>query len=888
MKDKIMIIDGNSIINRAFYAIPSLQNKNGVYTNGIYGFLNIFFKLYEEEKPDYIAVAFDLKGPTFRHENYEDYKGTRKKMPEELRPQIPMLKDLLIKMNIIVYEKQGYEADDIIGTLGKKCERKNLDVVLVSGDKDLLQLATETIKVRIPKTKAGKTEIEDYYINDVIEKLGVTPIEYIDVKALMGDVSDNIPGVPGIGEKTAIKIIQEYKNIETAIENAINIKPKKASENLQEYKEQAILSKQLATIFLDVDVDIPHKKVTFEEIFNKDSMKILKDYEFKTIISRYSNFNKNNDLLKSELNSTFKLINSKAELQVLIDKLINEDLVGITTVSFAEKIVGISFGTKEGASFVEFSQELNEDSVLSISKVFFESKTKKILLDSKKDTVYLIKKNIHIENIIFDCLLAAYIINSSKTTYAYNDLAEDFLDITYSSEVELSGKGKNKLNFESLTLKERLNYGASHGHVVFNVYNIMINELEKNNQKDLYFNIELPLAYVLATMEVYGIKIDRISLVNFENKLTQDINKLTEEIYLLAEEEFNINSPVQMGVILFEKLGLKGSKKTTRGYSTAADILEKLRNKHPIIPKILEYRTLSKLKSTYCEGLLNVTDPNTDKIYSTFNQAVTTTGRISSTEPNLQNIPIRMELGRQLRKVFIPSDNSYIFLDADYSQIELRILAHISQDPTMIQAYINGDDIHKITASQVLKIPLEEVTPSQRNNAKAVNFGIIYGIGGFSLSQDLGITKKEADNYIAAYFEKYPKVKEYLDNSIQEAKRNGYATTLFGRRRAIPELSSSNFIKRAFGERVAMNMPIQGSAADIIKIAMIKVFERLRKENLASRLILQVHDELLLEVKTDEIDKVKIILKEEMENATSLLVPLDVDIHEGKTWFDAK
>lgn len=888
MKDKIMIIDGNSIINRAFYAIPALQNKNGVYTNGIYGFLNIFLKLYEEEKPNYIAVAFDLKGPTFRHEDYAEYKGTRKKMPDELRPQIPMLKDLLRNMNISVYEKEGYEADDIIGTLGKKCEKENLDVVLISGDRDLLQLATETIKVRIPKTKAGKTEIEDYYINDVIEKLGVTPKEYIDVKALMGDASDNIPGVPGIGEKTATKIIQEYKNIETAIENSEKIKPKKASENLQEYKEQAILSKQLATIFLDVEVDIPNNKLKLEDIFNDNSIKDLKEYEFKTIISRYSSFNVNSEAVKAELNSTFKLINSKEELQRLIDKLVKEELVSISTVSFAEKIVGISFGTKEDSSFVEFSQDLSEESVLSISKVFFESKTKKILLDSKKDTVYLIKNNIYINNIIFDCLLAAYIINSSKSTYAYNDLAEDFLDITYSSEVELSGKGRNKLTFENLTLEEKLNYGASHGHVVFNVYNIMLNELEKNNQKELYFDIELPLAYVLATMEVYGIKIDRMSLVNFENKLTQDINKLTEEIYVLAEEEFNINSPAQMGVILFEKLGLKGSKKTTKGYSTAADVLEKLKNKHPIIPKILEYRTLSKLKSTYCEGLLNVTDPITDKIYSTFNQAVTTTGRISSTEPNLQNIPIRMELGRQLRKVFIPSDDSFIFLDADYSQIELRILAHISQDPTMIQAYINGDDIHKITASQVLKIPLEEVTPEQRSDAKAVNFGIVYGIGGFSLSQDLGITKKEADNYIASYFEKYPKVKEYLDNTIEEAKQNGYATTLFGRRRSIPELNSSNFMKRAFGERVAMNMPIQGSAADIIKIAMIKVFNRLKRENLESRLILQVHDELLLEVKKNEIYKVKIILREEMENATSLLVPLDVDIHEGETWFDAK
>ena len=889
MRDKIMIVDGNCIINRAFYALKAVKNKNGLYTNGVYGFLNMFLKLYNDEKPDYIVVAFDVKSPTFRHEKYKEYKANRKTMPDELRAQIPMLKDLLVKMNIFICEKEGYEADDILGSLGKKCEKRNLDVVLVSSDRDILQLATDTIKISMPKNKEGKTKTENYYASDVIEKIGVTPTEYIDVKALMGDASDNIPGVPGIGEKTAIKLIQEYSTIENAIEDAINIKSKKISQALQDYREEAILSKELATIILDMDLDIPDKKTNLKDMFNEDAVNILKELEFKSILSRYGDINEPSEILKSAIdNDGFKLIDNEDDLFDLMDRLDKKDLVAVSVIRFLEKIVGISFAVEGESTFVEYNGILQEGKVLSICEEFFKSEAKKILFNSKNDIVYLKKNGICLNNVVFDILLAAYILNSSKSTYEYNDIAEDYLDTAYSSSVEISGKGKNKLGFKDLNTEKKLNYAASHAHIAYKVYPIMKKRIEENNQQKLYFDIELPLANVLASMEIHGIKIDRMSLVNFENKITEDINRLIEEIYDLAGEEFNINSPIQMSSILFEKLGLKGGKKTTRGYSTAVDVLEKLKYSHDIIPKILQYRTLSKLKSTYCEGLLNVADATTDKIYSTFNQAITTTGRISSTEPNLQNIPIRTELGRELRKVFIPSDDSFVFVDADYNQIELRILAHASEDETMIQAYKNGDDIHRITASQVLKISLDEVTDTQRSNAKAVNFGIIYGIGGFSLSQDLGITKKEAENYIESYFEKYPKVKQYMDNAVKEAKINGYASSILGRRRAIPELESQNFINRAFGERIAMNMPIQGSAADIIKIAMIRVYKRFEAEKLKSRLILQVHDELLVEAKKDEIDVVSKILKEEMENAANLDVPIEVDIHKGDTWFAAK
>jgi len=888
MKEKIMIVDGNCIVHRAFYALVAVKNKNGIYTNAIYGFLNTFLKLYSDERPDYVVVAFDVKQPTFRHENYISYKATRKSMPSELVPQIPMLKDLLLKMNINICEKPGYEADDILGSLSRKCEERNMDVVLVSSDKDILQLATESVKVAMIKSKSGKAKVEDYYANDVLSEIGVTPKQYIDVKALMGDPSDNIPGVPSIGEKTAIKLIKEYGSLEEVIDNTHNIKAKKTSEALKNYKEDAILSKYLATIILDIDVQVPEKKVNLKDLFNKEAIKMLKELEFKSILSRYENVSEGISTSKPDTNNNYKFVSNKEHAEIVMDKLMKEEVVAVSIINFLGKSVGISFSTYEESFFIEFSDDFKEEMVLEICRIFLESKVKKILFNSKKDIVYLSKQSISLNNVVFDTLLAAYVLNSSKDTYEYNDIAEDYLNISYSSEVEISGKGKNKLKFDDLVEEKKLNYAASHTYISYKTYFIMKKQIEENNQNSLYFDIELPLANVLASMEMYGIKVDTEFLVSFGEKLSDDLNKLTEEIHILAGEKFNINSPSQVSITLFEKLGLKGGKKTATGYSTAVDILEKLKHTHEIIPKILDYRTLSKLKSTYSEGLLNVVDKNTGKIYSTFNQSVTTTGRISSTDPNLQNIPVRTELGRELRKAFIPSDDTFVFIDGDYSQIELRILAHISEDETMIEAYKNGEDIHKITASQVLKIPLDEVSSSQRDSAKAVNFGIVYGISSFSLSRDLKITKKEAEEYINSYFEKYPKIKKYLDISVQEAKTNGYATTMFSRRRAVPELESSNFMTRGFGERIAMNMPIQGSAADIIKISMIRVYNKLKEAKLQSRLILQVHDELLIEVKKDEVEIVSKILMEEMKSAANLSVPLDVDIHKGDTWFDAK
>ena len=877
-KQKIMLIDGNSIINRAFYGLPTLTTKDGIHTNAIYGFLNIFFKLYEEEQPTHIGVAFDLKAPTFRHKQYADYKAGRKSMPTELAEQMPLLKEVLNKMNVQIFQHEGYEADDLMGTLAVKCEQNNMDVVLISGDRDLLQLATPTVKVRIPKTKGGKTEIEDYFEADVIETMGVTPKQYIDVKALMGDASDNIPGVPGIGEKTAFKIIAQFETLDNAIKNYAQIKPARMGEALNNNTDLAIMSKDLATILLEAPVGDVANAITKEDILNQNFREELIRLEFKTLAIKYF---APAPVTQANFASQFKTIKTLADIENL--QLQTKETIALSIVTFLDATVGLAIAHGEHSFFVPFAEDGTISDLLTkddVQKTISNLLPKSVVsLDSK-----VLLKELGI-NATFDTSLASYILNTGTTL---QEIAEHYLNIQPQTDVDLSGKGKNKKSFTALTQDEQATYGAMHAHVALATMQTMATQIDANEQTNLYYNIELPLAKVLAHMETTGIKIDRMGLVNFDNQISQDIDRLTNEIHSLAEEDFNINSPSQLGVILFEKLGLKGGKKTKTGYSTAADVLEKLKNAHPIVEKVLEYRTLAKLKSTYCEGLLAVTNSQTDKIHTTFNQILTSTGRLSSTEPNLQNIPIRTALGRELRKVFIPTDSTYTFLDADYSQIELRILAHISGDPTMIDAYKNGEDIHRTTAAQVLGIPKEDITDQQRSSAKAINFGIVYGIGGFSLSQDLGITKKEADAYIASYFEKYPKVKEYLDNSIASATETGYGVTIFGRRRAIPELSSGNFIQRGFGERVAMNMPIQGSAADIIKIAMVRVHHKLRTQNLQSRLILTVHDELLIETKKDEVDIVSAILKEEMENSAELSVPLEADVHQGETWFDAK
>ena len=886
MAEKIMLIDGNSIVNRAFYGVPLLTNKEGKYTNGVYGFLNILFKLLDEEHPDYLAVAFDLHAPTFRHKTFDGYKGTRKGMPEELREQMPLLKEVLQTMHIPIFEQEGYEADDILGTLSALAEKNDVLPVVVSGDRDLLQIAGEKLKVRIPKTKGGRTETEDYYAADVLEKYGVTPTEFIDMKALMGDASDNIPGVPGIGEKTAAKIIQQYHDIETAIAHAAEIKPKKASENLAEFQEQARLSKFLATIIRDMPLEWNAESLKIRNMFNEEAYELVKRLEFKSMFSRFEGAVITTEKKEEK---AYKLVTDREGAEKIMASL-KKGEVGYAFVYDNEECQGLALYQEPlGGVWVEASMQLLMDDILRIFREFFVNTAyQKIGHDVKQDLKLLRGYGYEGFEVEFDTAIAAYILNATGSSYEYDDIANTFLNETYPSAEEVLGKGRGKKALVSLPDQERAAFAARQAEIFFRARKVMDEKLKENEQVSLFYDMEMPLIYVLADMEKYGIKVDKEALLAYQNLLDESLSGMTEEIYALAGEEFNINSPKQLGVILFEKMGMKGGKKTKTGYSTAADVLEKLRFEHPIVDKILNYRTLAKLKSTYADGLLAVMDMNTEKIYSTFNQTITATGRISSTEPNLQNIPVRLELGRELRKVFIPESDDYCFLDADYSQIELRVLAHIAGDESLIDAFQNNQDIHRMTASQVFHVPFEEVTPLQRSNAKAVNFGIIYGKGSFTLGQDLGISRKEAEDYINAYFARYPKIKGFMDDTIKNGAKNGYVSTLWNRRRAMPELQSSNFIQRAAGERAAMNMPIQGSAADIIKLAMIKVHKALKDGGFKSRLILQVHDELLIETYKDEKEAVAKILKENMEQAAELLVPLDVDVHEGASWFEAK
>lgn len=885
MAEKIMLIDGNSIVNRAFYGVPLLTNGEGRYTNGVYGFLNILFKLLDEEQPDYLAVAFDLHAPTFRHRTFDGYKGTRKGMPEELREQMPLLKEVLQAMHIPIFEQEGFEADDILGTLSALAEKNGIVPVVVSGDRDLLQLAGETLKVRIPKTKGGRTETEDYYAADVQAKYGVTPAEFIDMKALMGDASDNIPGVPGIGEKTAAKIITQYHDIETAIAHAAEIKPKKASENLAAYQEQARLSKFLATIVRDMPLEWDKETLKIGDMFNQTAYELVKRLEFKSMFSRFEG----SASAPKQAEQTYRFVADREGAKEVLAAL-KKGEVGYAFVYENEEGQGIALYQEQlGGVWMEASMAFLMQELLEIFQPFFaDSAYRKIGHDVKKDIRFLRSYGYDGFTAEFDTAIGAYILNATGSSYEYDDIAAAFLNETYPSQEEVFGKGRTKKAFAALPEAERTAYGARQAEIFFRARKVMEERLAENEQKSLFYDMEMPLIYVLADMEKYGIKVDKAALLAYQKRLGESLDGMEEEIYALAGEKFNINSPKQLGVILFEKLGLKGGKKTKTGYSTAADVLEKLRTAHPIVERILHYRQLAKLKSTYADGLLAVMDAETEKIYSTFNQTITATGRISSTEPNLQNIPVRLELGRELRKIFIPESAEFCFLDADYSQIELRVLAHISGDESLIAAFKSNQDIHRMTASQVFHVPFDEVTPLQRSNAKAVNFGIIYGKGAFSLGQDLGISRKEAEEYINAYFARYPKIKTFMEDTIKNGTKNGYVSTLWNRRRNMPELQSSNFMQRAAGERAAMNMPIQGTAADIIKLAMIKVHRALQEGGYRSRLILQVHDELLIEAYKEEKDAVAKILKENMEHAADLLVPLDVDVHEGASWFEAK
>ncbi|PKM95998.1 MAG: DNA polymerase I [Firmicutes bacterium HGW-Firmicutes-1] len=878
MNEKVLLIDGNSIMNRAFYGIRELTNAEGLHTNAVYGFLNILFKTIDEEVATHVVVAFDLKAPTFRHVKYKAYKGNRKSMPDELREQMPLIKQVLGEMNITISEIEGYEADDIIGTLAFQSEREGRPVTILSGDRDMLQLATESIKISIPKTKNGSTTTEHYYANDVKELYHVTPKEFIDIKGLMGDSSDNIPGIPGIGEKTAIKIIEDYHCIENAYKNLESL-PSKIASKLSEHIDIALLSKELATICTDCATNIVFDECKLNNLYSEAVYNTFKRLEFKSFLDRFQF-----DAPKKQvINYSISEINhfDKLKEQLYLSKKLAYYLV------YDCDRLYLSF-TSDG------DHHYYCDSTI-IKKEFICEALIHILLDeniikithSLNEQLHLLEIQLATSNrSIYDLALVSYLMNPVKETYHIDDIAKDILDVVMVSLDELVGKGKSKIPLSELPREALIDYSVQSTNILFNSYIKLFDKLKEENMLDLYFNIELPLLYVLKSMETIGVKVDSKGLKEYGNNLYSQIVELEKNIYEMAGESFNINSPKQLGVILFEKLQLPSNKKTKTSYSTAADVLEKLQNKHPIIREVLAYRQLTKLKSTYADGLFEYIKED-GRIHSTFNQKVTSTGRISSTEPNLQNIPIKLEIGRAIRKVFIPEEGC-VFIDADYSQIELRLLAHLSKDESFIEAFNRNLDIHTMTASQVFYVPFEEVTDLQRRNAKAVNFGIVYGISAFGLSEDLNISRKEAADYIEQYFAKYPSVKSFLDQTVEDAKKTGYVKTMFNRLRTIPELSSSNFMQRSFGERIAMNTPIQGSAADIIKIAMINVYNSLMKKGLKSRLILQVHDELLIESPVDEAEQVKEILISEMEKAVILKVPLTVDAHIGNNWYEAK
>lgn len=885
MREKIVLIDGHSILNRAFYGVPDLSNTEGLHTNAIYGFLNIMFKIIEEEKPSYLAVAFDLKAPTFRHKIYSEYKGTRKGMPDELREQVPVMKEVLQAMGILIMEKEGLEADDILGTFAKKAQKDGLEVALVSGDRDLLQIADEHIKIRIPKTKGGKTEVEDYYAKDVLETMQVTPMQFIELKALMGDTSDNIPGVPKVGPKTATDLMVAYGSLDSIFEHLEEISKKSVRETLRENKHLAELSKILATIEINADIPYTLDMAKYENPFTKEAYIWFKKLELKNLLNKFEEdaVNENNE------KDNFKIVTDFAEADKIFETAKSKEYVAFCVLEdrlnkekYDYDFIGISLCLSKEEVYVILQEGFLTQNYLCDKLKGLSKTTKLITFDIKQQYFYLEATT---GRGFFDILVGAYLCNPLKNDYGVVDIASEYLGLMISDRNRLLDKLSLRKALEERTenFKE---YAGFLSYVSFMACPKIRERLENEGMMSLFEEIEMPLSYVLYRMEKEGVSVEKDALKAYGDALAVKIEKLETNIYEQAGEKFNLNSPKQLGEILFGKLQIPGGKKTKTGYSTAADVLEKLAPDYPMIADILEYRTLAKLKSTYADGLGTCIRED-GRIHTTFNQTITATGRISSTEPNLQNIPMRLELGRQIRKVFVPKKD-YVFVDADYSQIELRLLAHMSADERLIEAYKMDSDIHRITASNVFHIPMDEVTDLQRRNAKAVNFGIVYGISSFGLSQDLSISRKEAAQYIDKYFETYPGVKIYLDKLVSEGKEQGYVTTLFGRKRPIPELSSSNFMQRSFGERVAMNSPLQGTAADIMKIAMIRVFERIERENLRSRMILQVHDEILIEAAKEEEEIIRNILEEEMKGAADLAVTLETDIHSGTDWYEAK
>lgn len=869
---KLVAIDGNSIMNRAFYGIMNsklLMTTDGIYTNAIYGFLTILLKMINDEKPDYLCVAFDLKAPTFRHKKYEDYKGTRKGMPDELRVQMPIIKDVLRAMNITICELEGYEADDIIGTLSKKAEEEGMKTLLLTGDKDYLQLATENVTVRIPTTKMGNTESTDYTPEVIKEKYGIDPIQFIQIKGLMGDSSDNIPGVPGVGEKTAFSLITKYHDLDN-IYNSLDegkeldgIKGK-LKEKLIENRELAFLSRDLGTIFKEVPLDFDIDDLKIKEYNSSELYNLFVRLQFKNFIEKLG--------LKADESGGSKQNCDIPELNIKDFSEINLD--GVNEISYYFKNGKLAVCVND----TEYYTPNPSDEDL---KKIFESDILKIGHGEKADYLALKSKGFNPKNMMFDLTIASYILNPAKDNYRLDEMILEVLGIVLESKKENVQLGL----FDIPENEDKKEEYSRYALYILKCKEKYETELKEKNQFHLFEDIEMPLMRVLAEMEFSGVLVDREIIDEFSKKLSSSVDNLTHEIWNMVGTEFNINSPKQLGEILFEKLQLPVIKKTKSGYSTDADVLEKLRLEHPIIDKILEYRTLNKLKATYIDGIIPLIKED-GRVHAKFNQTVTATGRISCTEPNLQNIPIRTEIGKELRKMFVAKEG-FTFLDADYSQIELRVLAHISGDENMIHAFNSGEDIHAMTASQVFDVPLEDVTKQMRSEAKAVNFGIVYGISDFGLATNIGTSRKKAKEYIEKYFAKYPGIKAYMDRTVKECKEKGYVETLWGRRRYVPEIKSNNFNVRQFGERVAMNAPIQGTAADIIKIAMINIEKELEDKKLESKLLLQVHDELVIETKLEEIETVRELLVRNMENVIKMDVPLKVEAEEGKTWFDA-
>lgn len=880
--NKLLLIDGNSIINRAFYGIMGskmLMTEDGTYTNAVYGFLSILFKELDDIKPEYLVVAFDLKAPTHRHKMYDKYKANRHGMPEELAMQMPILKETLKAMNVCIIEKEGYEADDILGTLAKWGQKEELEVTVLTGDRDSFQLIDKNIKVRIPRTKMGKTETEDYTVEKIEEEYGLEPLDLIEVKGLMGDTSDNIPGVPGVGEKTALNLIKQYKSIDE-VYNHIDEQKGKLKEKLSENKDLAYLSRTLGTIDINAPIEKDLGAFQVEEWNKPEVLEIFKKLKFNRFIDRFA--------LQENIGAT-SFSDSQINTEIEHEKIVDKTKLAELKQEIQENKAMYYYLTEE--KFIIYSPKTNKcfsvENVQDFKDIFEDKNILKCSYKQKEEFIILWDKGIEAKNLMFDIAIAGYILNSNINKYTIEYLANEYINFDiaeYLSNTEETGVEQITLFDNAEEPKEDKTY--IYAYAIYKLYNVLTQKMEEAGSIDLFNKIEMPLTEVLASMQYEGIYIDKQELLDFGKELQEKIDILTQEIYELTGEEFNINSTKQLGEILFEKLKLTAKKKTKTGYSTDVDVLEKIKYEHPVIEKILEYRQLQKLNSTYVEGLIPYID-ETGRIHSKFHQTVTTTGRISSTDPNLQNIPTRMELGRKLRKVFKP-EQGYIFVDADYSQIELRVLAHISEDKNMIEAFCNNEDIHAQAASKVFNIPLEEVTKEERTKAKAVNFGIVYGISEFGLGEQLGVSRKKAKEYIEQYLDKYSGIKEFMINIVEETKEKGYVETLYHRRRYVPELKSNNYMVRQFGGRVAMNTPIQGTAADIMKIAMINVYNKLKENNLKSKLIVQVHDEILVETLESEKEQVKQIVKEEMENVIKLKVPLLAEVEEGYNWYEAK